>query len=189
MSIGEAGVDPLAHERALIERAQRGDGLAFRQLVEPHLRMLQRIATRVSGSSALAEDAVQETLALSFRRLGSFQQRASFRAFLAAIVSRQAFTLARSERRRGKREQSALPARSAATPEQQLDAALAARRVRKALMSMPPKRRDAALMRLDGGLSYREIAEALGSTEGSARVMVHNALKQLKERLAEMRSA
>ncbi len=146
--------------------------------------MLLRIATRVGGNRALAEDAVQETLTLSYERLPSYRHETSFKAFLAAIAARQAHTLARSERRRAKREhQTAAPERSA-TPEQALHGAAAARSVRAALAAMPEKRRDAALLRLDAGLSYREIAEALDSTEGSARVLVHKALKELRQRLA-----
>ena len=177
---------PSESERRTIEAALHGDGLAFRRLVEPHLPMLLRIAMRVGGNRALAEDAVQETLTLSYKRLLSYRHEASFKAFLAAIAARQAHTLARTERRRAKREhQAAAPERSA-TPEQELHGAAAARSVRAALAAMPEKRRAAALLRLDAGLSYREIAEALDSTEGSARVLVHKALKELRERLADL---
>jgi DNA-directed RNA polymerase specialized sigma24 family protein len=53
-------------------------------------------------------------------------------------------------------------------------------------MDMPDKRRQAALLRLDAGLSYKEIAAALDSSEGSARVLVHKALKELKDRLGDL---
>jgi DNA-directed RNA polymerase specialized sigma24 family protein len=45
---------------------------------------------------------------------------------------------------------------------------------------MPKKRRAAVLLRLDAGMDYSEISEALGTSEGSARVLVHLALKELK---------
>ena len=62
----------------------------------------------------------------------------------------------------------------------------AAKRIRSALRDMPPKRREAALLRLDAGLSYREIAEAMDTSEGSARVLVHTAIKQLKTELSDL---
>ncbi len=173
-------------ERALIEGALGGDGLAFRRLVEPHLPMLHRIATRVSRSPHLAEDAVQEALTLAYRRLGRYRHDVPFKAFLAAVAAKQAYTLARSERRRGKREQDAEAPALPDNPEDELRGATAARRVREALLAMPDKRRQAALLRLDGGLSYREIGEALNSTEGSARVLVFKALGQLREQLADL---
>jgi DNA-directed RNA polymerase specialized sigma24 family protein len=51
---------------------------------------------------------------------------------------------------------------------------------------MPEKRRAAALLRLDGRMSYAEIAVAVGTTEGSARVLVHMALKELRSQLADL---
>lgn len=173
-------------EGELIAAALAGDGLAFRRLVEPHLGMLHRIAMRSSGSAHLAEDAVQETLALAYRRLRKYRHDMPFRAYLAAIAARQGHTIARGERRRLKREQASDGPAKPTDPEQEAQGAALARRVRSALEAMPHKRREAALLRLDAGLSYKEIAAALGSTEGSARVLVHTALKELKERLADL---
>ncbi len=182
----EHGDESFAAEHALIEAARAGDGLAFRQLVEPHLPMLHRIATRVGRSPHLAEDAVQEALTVTYRRLGSYRHDVPFKAFLAAVAARQAHTLARSERRRSKREQGAEAPATPDNPEDELRGAAAARRVREALWAMPKKRREAALLRLDASLSYREIGEALGSTEGSARVLVHTALAELRKLLADL---
>jgi DNA-directed RNA polymerase specialized sigma24 family protein len=42
-----------------------------------------------------------------------------------------------------------------------------------------------ALLRLDGGLSYAEIAEALATTEASARSLAHLAINALREVLTE----
>ena len=190
MAISDVDQARAAHdsEGALIEAALGGDGLAFRRLVEPHLGMLYRIAMRVSGRPQIAEEAVQETLALTFQRLPSYRHDTPFRAFLAAIASRQAHTLARSERRRLKREQAAEGPEAPPDPEEELRGARAARQVRQALGAMTDKRRQAALMRLDAGLSYRDIGQALGSSEGAARVLVHTALKDLRARLANLLS-
>ncbi len=171
-------------ERALVVAARAGDGLAFRRLVEPHLPMLHRIAARVSPS--LADDAVQETLTLAYQKLDGYQPGTSFKAFLAAIATRRAHTLARGERRRTKRQERAPVAQAPATPEAELSGAEAARRIREVILAMPEKRRQAALLRLDAGLDYREIALALDSTEGSARVLVHQALRQLRDQLGDL---
>jgi RNA polymerase sigma-70 factor (ECF subfamily) len=188
MSISKVESRDISHddEMALVEAALAGDGLAFRRLVEPHLGMLHRIATRASGDPNLAEDAVQETLTLAYERLARYRPDTSFRAYLAAIAAKQAHTIARGERRRLKREQASRAPDEPDDPEQKAVGAALARRVRQALAAMPDKRRQAALLRLDAGLSYREIATALDSSEGSARVLVHTALKELKERLADL---
>jgi RNA polymerase sigma-70 factor (ECF subfamily) len=185
-SADSAAATELSGEAVLIAAALAGDGLAFRRLVEPHLGMLLRIAMRASGNRELAEDAVQETLALAHDRLAKYRPDASFKAYLCVIAARRAHTMARSERRRNRREFVADEPAALPDPEQSLRGARAARRVREALQQMPKKRREAALLRLDGAMSYREIAEAVGSSEGSARVLVHKALKELKEKLADV---
>ncbi len=187
LSLTETGAISLLDEAELVRRAIDGNGLAFRRLVEPHLPLLYRIAARMSGDRALAEDAVQEALALAFQKLASYRCDGNLRAFLAAFAARQAHTLVRAERRRWRREEkSATPYREAG-PDEQHDAARTAAAIRAALAAMPDKRREAVLLRLDAGLSHREIAEAIGSSEGSVRVLVHQALTELKERLGDLR--
>ncbi|MDX2051773.1 MAG: RNA polymerase sigma factor [Polyangiaceae bacterium] len=173
-------------EQELILRALQGDGHAFASLVGPHLPLLYRIAQRACGSSALAEDAVQETLALAFKKLGSYEAGTSLKAFLGAIAARQALTLLRSERRRRRREEATVGPEPTANPAEQLTAQRLAERVREALAQMPKKRQQVALLRLDANLSYLEIAQATGTTEGSARVLVHLVLKELKEKLSDV---
>ena len=162
-----------SEDSSLVERARGGCGASFRQLVEPHLPMLHRIAYRACGQTELAEDAVQETLTLAFERLGEYQPEAPFKSFLAAVALRRAKTLLRSESRRRVRD--------LCNPEESMVGGQTAAMIRQTLLKMPGKRRDVVVMRLDAGLSYREIAQAKGMSEGSARVLVHMGLKQLKE--------
>ena len=104
---------------------------------------------------------------------------------MAGIAAKKAHTLARGERRRKYREDASMAPALPSDPGQDLQAVRTARAIREALLAMPDKRREAALLRLDGGLSYREIAEALDSTEGSARVLVHKALSELRKQLGD----
>jgi RNA polymerase sigma-70 factor (ECF subfamily) len=173
-------------EHELIARARDGDGRAFASLVEPHLAVLYRITARACGDRALAEDAVQDALTLAYERLSTYQPGTSFRAFLAAYSVRKAQTLLRGERRRRAREESSDPPEHLPGPAELVRASHAAERVRAALSRLPEKRRAAAMLRLDAELSYAEIAQAVGSTEGSARVLVHMALKELREQLADL---
>src|SRR5947209_3254295 len=87
----------LSIEHELVRRALAGDGRAFQSLVEPHLAMLSRIATRACGDRALSEDAVQEALTIAFTRLAQYQPGTSLKAFLASIAVKRARTLLRSE--------------------------------------------------------------------------------------------
>ena len=173
-------------EHELCARARSGDGRAFASLVEPHLPMLYRIAQRACGQRALAEDAVQEALTLAYQRLDRYAPGTSLRAYLATYAVRQAQTLLRGERRRQAREDAADPPDHLPGPAQMLDASRAAERVREALARMPEKRRAVVMLRLDADMSYAEIAKATGSSEGSARVLVHLALKELSAELLDL---
>ena len=170
-----------SHDRSLVDRARCGCGASFRELVEPHLEMLHRIAFRACGQTELAEDAVQETLTLAYERLADYRPEAPFKSFLAAVAVRRAKTLLRSESRRRVRESRSRPAANLSGPEEFAGGGQAAAQIRHALLRMPGKRREVVLLRLDAGLSYREIAATKGISEGSARVLVHMGLKQIKE--------
>ncbi len=179
----DAGV---SGEARLLTRALEGDGRAFAALVEPHLDVLYRIAARATGSASLAEDAVQEALEIVHRRLSQYAAGTSFRAFIAAIAVRRARTLLRAELRRSRREATAPDEARPATPADLYAAEETARRIRSALGAMPEKRQRVVLLRLDAGLGYAEIASAVGTTEGSARVLVHHALKDLHDQLRDL---
>jgi RNA polymerase sigma-70 factor, ECF subfamily len=172
-------------EARLVADALAGDGDAFARLVRPHLPVLYRIAARAARDPVLGEDAVQETLEVAYRDLRRYTPGTNLRAFLAGIAVRRAHTLIRSEiRRRHREEVSSVPE----APADVADEAMArdqARRLTAALDALPKKRRRAAILRLDGGMSYLDIAQALDSTEGSARVLVHLALKELRTVLDE----
>ncbi len=169
---------------ALLTAARAGDARAFACLVEPHLPLLFRIAARVTRDRSLAEDAVQETLALAFRRLPELPPDVALRSFLAAVAARQAHTLARASLRRSLREAAADAPTGVPGPDDALRLAHVERALRAALCSLSDKRREALLLRLDAGLSHRELAQVLGTTEGAARVLVHDAMAALKAELA-----
>jgi RNA polymerase sigma-70 factor (ECF subfamily) len=58
-------------------------------------------------------------------------------------------------------------------------------RARACLARLPEKQRLAVQLRIDEGLSFREVAEASGSTEGAARVNYHHGIRKLREMLEE----
>ena len=173
-------------ERRRIERALAGDNAAFAALVRPHLPLMFRVASRTCRSPELAEDAVQEALAAAAKGLHRYEPGTSLKAWLAAITSQRAWTLLRSELRRKQREVTADEPERSPTPEQHLRARQATDRVLEALATLPEKRRNAAMLRLDAGLSYREIAEVLDTSAASARVLVSLALKTLRADLGDL---
>ena len=72
----------------LISRAQAGDGGAFRELTEPHLRELRVHCYRMLGSLEDAEDALQDTLLTAWQGLGRFEGRASIPRHATSCTNR-----------------------------------------------------------------------------------------------------
>lgn len=91
--------EPTAGE-SILDRARAGDDRAFRDLTDPHRHELQLHCYRILGSLADAEDMLQETLIAAWRGLGSFEGRASVRAWLYRIATNQCLNRLRSGRRR-----------------------------------------------------------------------------------------
>jgi RNA polymerase sigma-70 factor (TIGR02960 family) len=83
----------------LIERAQTGDGEAFRELTDPYRRELQVHCYRFLGSLQDAEDALQDILLAAWRGLSGFEGRASVRTWLYQIATNRCLNMLRSARR------------------------------------------------------------------------------------------
>ncbi len=179
----EIAVD-VDQERRLLQRAQRGDGRAFAELVEPHLDRCYRLAVRTCGDRSLGEEAVQEALALAHRDLGRYAPGTSLRGWLCALAMRSAATLARSERRRNVRELASAAPEGPQSAEAVLQARELSRKIDEALAQMSEKRREAALLRFDGGLASREIADAMGISDAAVRQLLSEATKALRGALS-----
>ena len=85
---------------AALARARRGDGEAFRELVERHSRSVFRLAFRMTGNEHDAEDVVQESFLRAYRQLSRFESRANFGTWLYRITANCAVDLMRSRQAR-----------------------------------------------------------------------------------------
>ena len=83
-----------------LRAARAGDEVAFRAVVEPHLRELHVHCYRMSGSVDDADDLLQETLLAAWRSLGTFAGRSSLRTWLYRIATTRCLNMLRDKRRR-----------------------------------------------------------------------------------------
>ena len=165
----------------LITRWQRGDQRAATELVARHAQALARFAYSF-GANEDVEDLVQDTFVRAFQSLDGFRGDSSFRTWLFTIERRLLLDRRRSEKRRPSRVE--VQEGDAATEYDALDtivAGEAANRVEQAMKDLSPTQREVFVLRVAQGLSYKEIAELVGTTEGAARVHYHNAMRAVKE--------
>jgi RNA polymerase sigma-70 factor (ECF subfamily) len=90
-------------EARRLKAARGGDSREFSKLAEPYRRELQVHCYRILGSLQDAEDMVQETMLRAWKRLNTYQGRASFRAWLYKIATNVCLDTLDKRRRRAKR--------------------------------------------------------------------------------------
>ncbi len=176
-------------DSSLIEAWRDGDERAATELVRRHAAPLARFLSAAgagagAGAGEDVEDLVQETVLRAFRRIETFKGVSSFRTWLMTIGSN---LLKDSWRRRSRRPEVPLEEREivdeAADPQANVVAGDIAARIGAFVQTLPRMQRDVFLLRAQQGMEYQEIARAIGTTAGAARVHYHHAIKRLKAML------
>jgi len=178
--------DPLAappDDATLIAAWRGGDEQAATELVRRHARALARYLAGAGAPDLELDDLVQEALIRAFRGIASFRGQCQFRTWLLTIGGN---VLKDFGRRVKRRQVVPLPDDLRAPDGDPHDAAVAgeaAGRLQEGLTRLPRLQREVFLLRAQQGLEYDEIAAALQTTPGAARVHYHHAIKRLKEHL------
>jgi RNA polymerase sigma-70 factor, ECF subfamily len=158
----------------LVVRAREGDVVAFSALAERHQAALYRVALRLLGNAADAEDALQEALLEAWRRLDRFRGDSAFRTWAYRIVTNRCLDLLRQRRATVDLDAVTEPvARESPERAAEADAGLAA--VGAALRTLPADQRACFVLRELEGLGYTEIAEITGASETAVRGRIHRA--------------
>ncbi|HSH75773.1 MAG TPA: RNA polymerase sigma factor [Longimicrobiales bacterium] len=167
----------------LVRRGRAGDELALGALVRRHHGAAYRVALSFVKQDDLAQDVVQDAFLKAFRGLEGFRAEASFRTWLLTITGNEARSaLRRVDRRRETTLDDVGPVASDERgPAEAAIAAEEAQRVRRMLDRLPEKQRLSVSLRIDEGLSFREIGEVIGSSEGAARVNYFHGIRRLRE--------
>ena len=185
MRTNDGTVEDQESDDALMARFCRGDEAAFGVLYDRYAPQLEVFLRRLVRDQTLAEDLLQTTFLSFVRARGRYAARAGLRAWIfsiAANAGRDAL------RRRGARREDALgrelgDVRSEATP---LSDPPLARAIEEALRQLPEDQREAVLLHKMHGLSFPEVASALGTTVGAAKVRAHRGYQRLKLLLAPL---
>ena len=182
---------PAASDHELLARHAAGDREALEELFQRYRAVAYRVAYRLLGQEADALDAVQDGFVKALTHLSAFQGRSSFKTWLLRVVSNAALDLGRQ---RGRRELRSLDGLIAGDPDSPLTFDNPARRleradlrqfIREALLSLSEVQRQTFILHADGGLSYREVAEALRISVGTVMSRLFYARQKLRAYLAQ----
>ena len=174
------GLTPLRllPDRTLAGMAARGDTRAFEAIFERYHQELYRYCRAVLRDPHEAHDALQNAMVAALRSLPGEERKIALRPWLYRVAHNEAISIAR--RRSAPAPQPAAPE---AAPTAEADAA-ERERLRELvsdLGALPDRQRGAIVMRELSGLSYREIAGALGVGEGAARQTVYEAREAMRQ--------
>src|SRR5213080_2362070 len=189
-----AAADP---DVALMLRLQAGDEAAFQDLFRKFSPRVLQFARRFVGSDAQAEELSQDVFVQVFRFRHRYRPQSRFSTWLFTIATNLCLNEVRRperhlrvdlwNRRDGEEraEGPPLPDPTAVTPEQGAAARQLERRLEVLVAELPAKQRAALLLSRMDGLAYRDVAEALGSTEGAVKALLFRATQTLKRGLRE----
>jgi RNA polymerase sigma-70 factor (ECF subfamily) len=166
----------------LVTRAQAGQLDAFDELVRRYRVPTYRIALRMLGEAADAEDATQDAFVQAWRNLAGFRSEAAFSTWLYRIVTNRCLNLLRARHRTAP-----LPTgreAPASRPDRIVEARWQVEELKLAITRLSPEQRAPFVLRELEGHSYQEIADALELSVPAVKSRLHRARLEV---LAAMR--
>tara|TARA_B100001113_G_scaffold125607_1_gene102538 strand:- start:2858 stop:3382 length:525 start_codon:yes stop_codon:yes gene_type:complete len=163
----------------LIQKFQSGDEKSFDKLVEIHLHNVFGFFLKITRDEMVAEDLSQDVFMKLYRNLKNFRYESSFSTYLYRINMNTANTWITRNKWKNILHIDQVPDRG------EIDRTNEEEWKRKELWDgiskLPKKQRTVVMLRISDSLSYKEISNITGMSEGSAKVNYHHAIKRLKE--------
>lgn len=185
--------DAMDRDWELVERVAAGEEVALEEIVRTHEERLLALCHRLLGSRAAAEDAVQEVFLKLYRRAGRLRPRGRLYTWLYRVATNLCLNRLRRRRivrfvpltRRDEADDDLDPADPRADPERALAARERWRETERLVARLPPNQRVVLVLARYERLSYREIAETLGITEGAVESRLVRAMRNLRGKAQE----
>lgn len=185
-------MDPIDPDVALMLAFQKGDDLAFEQLLDKHYGPIVNFVYRFVNNRSDAEELAQEVFLRVYRARSSYEPRARLSSWLYKIATNVALKAARKSRRMPLRNPAeamhdsgggndipdSRPNAESVLADEELEKA-----VRSALEALPRNEKLALILRRYQGLSYREIAAAMNCSEGAVKTYLHRGKLRVRRQL------
>lgn len=174
-------------DQELMKLVQGGDFSPASEIYDRYSSRIYNFAYRFLKNSEAAEDATQEVFVKMLRHASQFHGDAKLSTWLFSITANWCRDYLRKADNKTKEAEEVLvtlPAPSDDSPERNLERREDERRIQKALSALTPEQREAILLSRYQGLSYAEIAQISGCSEGAVKTRVFRAMETLKKALA-----
>jgi RNA polymerase sigma-70 factor (ECF subfamily) len=181
----------------LVARVQAGDKAAFDLLVLKYQRKILRLLSRMLRDQSEIEDVMQESFIKAYRALPQFRGDSAFYTWLYRIAINTARNWMASQSRRPSSSSSPQSEDGETfdeidnltdnnTPESLLASREIAESVNESIQALPEELRTAIVLREIEGLSYEEIAQAMGCPIGTVRSRIFRAREAIAAKLRPM---
>jgi RNA polymerase sigma-70 factor (ECF subfamily) len=175
----------------LVRAFLAGDSAAFGTLIKRHQESVYKVARRFTRSPEDARDLTQKVFLQALEAAQKTLQRLDAQEIpFRAWVLRVALNLGMNHVRDGSRwklasvESIDREPRANVSAADQLERAEQEALTRKAVLELPERQREVFMLRIDAGLSFADVGNALGISESNAKSNFHHAVKRLKEEVA-----
>lgn len=180
----------------LIRRARQRDSAAFETLVEIYSPRLYGYFYRLTGRREDAEDLLQEVFVRVVRMIGRYEHENRFDAWLFRIATNLVRDRVRRRRRAAGVESSGgqqdepgvleeVPDEEVDRPDDVMQTAEQVDHMQRVLRQLPAAEREVILLRHFSQMSFKEVAEAMGTPLGTALARAHRGLAKLRRLMEE----
>lgn len=174
-------------DQELMRVVQAGDLSPASEIYDRYSSRIYNFAYRFLRNSEAAEDATQEVFVKMLKHANQFHGDAKLSTWLFSITANWCRDYLRKADNKAKDSDDVLvtlPAPSDQSPERNLERRESEQRIKKALGALTPEQREAILLSRYQGLSYAEIAQISGCSEGAVKTRVFRAMETLKKALS-----
>jgi RNA polymerase sigma-70 factor (ECF subfamily) len=174
------------NDQELMRIVQAGDLSPASEIYDRYSSRIYNFAYRFLRNSEAAEDATQEVFVKMLKHASQFHGDAKLSTWLFSITANWCRDYLRKADNKPKDSDDVLvtlPASSENSPDRNLERRENELRIRKALGALTPEQREAILLSRYQGLSYAEIAQISGCSEGAVKTRVFRAMETLKKAL------
>jgi RNA polymerase sigma-70 factor (ECF subfamily) len=180
----ESGEMKHLNDQELMRIVQSGDYSPASEIYDRYSGRIYNFAFRFLKNSEAAEDATQEVFVKMLKHANQFHGDAKLSTWLFSITANWCRDYLRKADNKSKESDDVLvtlPAPSELAPDRNLERRESERRVQRALQSLTAEQREAILLSRYQGLSYAEIAQIAGCSEGAVKTRVFRAMETLKK--------